>query len=164
MRAVSMVVGVSAVALAIGCSSPTEPTGPAAASPAPPGGAPAAVPAAAVPVPTPEAAIAVVEQFYAGYRGALTPALTALLTPEQQTRAAAHTARCRAAGTGEVPAACEADQFTCAQDDVQLTTPTFSLPGTVTVKWQGAPEVGVDVALKDVQGAWKIDGFTCRVE
>lgn len=126
--------------------------------------APAEVAAAAVPVPTPAAAIAVVEQFYAGYRGTLTPALDALMTPEQQARAAKHTARCRAAVDGELPAACEADPFTCAQDDVQMTTPTFSLPSTVTVKWQGASEVGVDVALRDVNGTWKIDGFTCRVE
>jgi hypothetical protein len=121
----------------------------------------AAAPPAPTPVPTPEAAVAVVEQFYGQYTGKLTPALTALFTDAQRARAEALTKQCSTVKDGELPAACESDPYICAQDDVKMGKPTFQAPGTVVVAATEFPDLKVTLALKDVGGTWKIDGFTC---
>jgi hypothetical protein len=52
-------------------------------------------------------------------------------------------------------------RIVCAQDDVKMGQGTFSAPNTVVVGFPEMPHVEVQVAVNDVGGTWKTDGFTC---
>jgi hypothetical protein len=143
-------------------TNPSPPSSPSSALPEPT--APATVP----PPPTPEEAIVVVEQFYAQYRDALTPALMAMFSAAQRARATSHAAQCAAvskqiaAGKDlELPSACESDPYLCAQDRVPMAKAKWQAPGTVVVAFADTPEFGVRVMVTPVDGAWTIDGFRC---
>ena len=143
-------------------SSPSPSPSPSAALPEP------AAPPTVQPPPTPEQAVVVVEQFYAQYRDALTPALMAMFSPAQRARAISHTAQCAAvskqiaAGKDiELPAACESDPYLCAQDRVPMAKAKWQAPGTVVVAYADMPGVGIQVMVTPVDGAWTIDGFRC---
>jgi hypothetical protein len=147
-----------------GCPEKDDRDSPMLSGAAPAASAPTPTPAptpAPTPVPTPEAAVAVVEQFYGQYQGKLTPTLTALFTDTQRARAEAHAKLCGIKDVEELPAACESDPYICAQDDLKMGKPTFEAPTTVVVASTVFPELKVKLAMKDVGGSWKIDGFTC---
>lgn len=154
MRRLSGAVLLFVAITAVGCPSPTP-----AAPPAPTPNAPA---------PTPEQAIAVVEQFYAQYDDALTPALMALFTDAQRARADSHRAQCAAVMQQinadkdiDVPVACESDPYWCAQDTAPMAKPRFEAPGTVVVTYTDLPSPQVKVAVTAIEGRWRIDSFTC---
>jgi hypothetical protein len=155
MHRLSVAVVLFVVITAGGCPAPSAPAPIVAAPPS-------------TPTPTPEQAIAVVEQFYARYDDALTPALTALFTDAQRARADGHRAQCAAvmqqinAGKDvDVPVACESDPYWCAQDTAPMAKPRFEAPGTVVVTYADQPAPRVKVAVKAIEGRWRIDSFTC---
>jgi hypothetical protein len=154
MHRLSVAVVLFVVITAGGCPAPSAPAPIVAAPPS-------------TPTPTPEQAIAV-EQFYARYDDALTPALTALFTDAQRARADGHRAQCAAvmqqinAGKDvDVPVACESDPYWCAQDTAPMAKPRFEAPGTVVVTYADQPAPRVKVAVKAIEGRWRIDSFTC---